>query len=194
MDGQGAQLNYDVLRIVRIWTSHRARERGSVTTIDQLDADLLVSLADDPRMSVMELAARLGVSRNTIQARISRLSAAQILVGFSARVDLVEIGIPVEAFIDIELAQGALQSVIDALGGLANVLEVHVTTGRADLMVRIAARTHEELQHLIQEMYDIAGVNRTTTHIALSTPVPYRVGPLLTHVTRAAGRGRSGRT
>jgi DNA-binding Lrp family transcriptional regulator len=163
-----------------------------MTIIDELDADLVAALSEDPRMSVMELAQRLRVSRNTVHARLSRLSAARIIVGYSVRVGLVEVGIPVEAFVDVELAQGALQAVIDALGVMPNVLEVHVTTGRADLMVRIAARAHEELQHLIQEMYDIEGVNRTTTHIALSTPVPYRIGPLLKRVTRAAGRGRSG--
>jgi DNA-binding Lrp family transcriptional regulator len=163
-----------------------------MTIIDELDADLVAALSEDPRMSVMDLAQRLRVSRNTVHARLSRLSATRIVVGYSVRVGLVEVGIPVEAFVDVELAQGALQAVIDALAMLPNVLEVHVTTGRADLMVRIAARTHEELQHLIQEMYDIEGVNRTTTHIALSTPVPYRIGPLLKRVTRAVGRGRSG--
>lgn len=163
-----------------------------MTIIDELDADLVTTLSEDPRMSVMELAQRLRVSRNTVQARLARLSAARIVVGYSVRIGLVEVGIPVEAFVDVELAQGSLQAVIDALGMMPNVLEVHVTTGRADLMVRIAARTHEELQHLIQEMYDIEGVNRTTTHIALSTPVPYRIGPLLTCVTRTMGRGRSG--
>ena len=163
-----------------------------MTTIDELDADLIAALSEDPRVSVMELAQRFRVSRNTVHARLGRLSGAGIVAGYSARVRLLEVGILVEAFVDVELAQGALQAVIDALGKMANVLEVHVTTGRADLMVRIAAGTHEELEHLIQAMYDIEGVNRTTTHIALSTPVPYRVDPLLRHVTRTAGRGRSG--
>lgn len=162
-----------------------------MTTIDELDADLVAALSENPRLNVTELAHRFRVSRNTVHARLSRLSNADIVAGFTVRVRLPEIGIPVEAWIDVELAQGALQAVIDALDRMPNVLEVHATTGRADLMVRVAARTHGELQHLLQEIYDIAGVNRTTTHIVLSTPVPYRVGPLLAHVTRATGRGRS---
>lgn len=141
---------------------------------------------------MIELAQRLGVSRNTIHARLARLADSGVVAGYGVRVRLLQAGIPVEAIVDIEIAQGALQSVIDELAKMPNVLEVHVTTGRADMMVRVAARTHEELQHVMQEMYAIRGVNRTTTHIALSTPVPYRVGPLLTHLTREAGRGRSG--
>ncbi|MGE0215536.1 Lrp/AsnC family transcriptional regulator [Mycolicibacterium sp.] len=165
-----------------------------MTSIDALDADLIAALSDDPRISATELAQRFQVSRNTVHARLERLSAAGVLGGFSVRIKLGDIGIPVEAFVDVELAQGALQAVIDALSELPNVLEVHATTGRADLMVRIAATTHEQLQHLLQEMSDIPGVNRSTTHIALSTPVPYRIGPLLKNVTRAVGRGRSGGT
>lgn len=137
------------------------------------------------------MAQRLRVSRNTVHARMGRLSNEDVVTGFTARVHLPHIGLPVEAFVDIELAQGALQGVIAALATKPNVLEVHATTGRADLMVRVAAPSHAELQSLLQEFYELRGVNRTTTHIALSTPVQYRVGPLIAHLTRGAGRGRS---
>jgi DNA-binding Lrp family transcriptional regulator len=157
-----------------------------VTTIDALDAALLAALAEDPRRGPTELASRLGVSRNTVHARLSRLEASQILAGFSARLRLTALGLAVEAIVDVELSQGALQAVIDALADMPNVLEVMATTGRADLVVRVAARTHEELQALLQEILAMAGVTRTTTHIAMTNPVPYRVTPLLRHLTGSA--------
>lgn len=160
--------------------------------IDELDADLIIALSENPRLSATELAQRFRVSRNTVHARLARLSDAGIIAGFTVRVQLPEIGLSVEAFVDVELAQGALHAVIDALEGKPNVLEVHATTGRADLMVRVAASSHAELQHLLEEMYELGGVNRTTTHITLSTPVRYRVAPLLAQLTRASGRGRAG--
>ncbi len=150
-------------------------------------------LSEDPRPSFADVAERLGVSRNTIHARVGRLTSERIMDGFSAQVRLSEVGAPVEAFVDVELAQGTLQAVIKSLTAMANVLEVHATTGRADLMVRVATPTHAALQRLLQDMYGISGVNRTTTHIILSTPVTYRVTPLLFLLTDAAGRGRAGR-
>jgi DNA-binding Lrp family transcriptional regulator len=163
-----------------------------VTPIDGLDADLIATVADDPRIGATELAKSLSVARNTVQARQSRLEAAGVLSGYTARVDLASIGFAVEAFVDLELAQDSLQQVIAGLAELPNVLEAHATTGRGDLLVRVAARTHEELQLRLQEILALPGVTRTTTHIALTTPIHYRITPLLRALTEEKGRGRSG--
>ena len=42
-------------------------------SFDELDADLIAALSEDPRVSVMELAQRFRVSRNTVHARLGRL-------------------------------------------------------------------------------------------------------------------------
>ncbi|MEV0595722.1 Lrp/AsnC family transcriptional regulator [Nonomuraea cavernae] len=163
-----------------------------MTSIDRLDAELLIALSDDPRAGTSELAAKLGVARNTVQARYQRLAESGILAGFSARVDLERLGLPVTAFLHLQLAQGALQEVTDGLGRLSHVLEVCTTTGTSDVMARVACRSHAELQSLIQEVLTIRGVVRSTTEIALTTPVQYRLGPLLETLTSEQGRGRSG--
>jgi DNA-binding Lrp family transcriptional regulator len=164
---------------------------SNIGSIDRLDADLVIALTEDARTSVSELAARLGVARNTIQARLTRLTESGVVQGYEARVDLTRLGLVVVAFIHLQLAQGALQTVVDALALKPHVLEVNATTGRSDLIVRIAARSHGELQSLIQEVLAIPGVLRSSTEIALSTPVAYRVGPLLGALSRDAGRGRA---
>lgn len=161
-------------------------------SIDRLDADLLGALADDPREGTSELAVRLGVARNTVQARLARLTSSGVLQGFDPRVDLARLGLSVVAFLHLELAQGTLQDVIDALAEEPHVLEVHATTGRSDLAVRIAARNHAELQAILQQVLALPGVVRTNTEIALTTPVPFRVGPLLAALTEDTGRGRAG--
>ena len=71
------------------------------------------------------------------------------------------------------------------------MLEVHVTTGREDLLVRLASRTHAELQDLIRTIVSMPGVAHANTSIALTTPLPLRVQPLLDEVTKDAGFGRS---
>ncbi|SFL30809.1 Lrp/AsnC family transcriptional regulator [Geodermatophilus ruber] len=164
---------------------------NEVSSIDRLDAELLAALDADPRLPMSELAARLRVARNTVQARLTRLTDAGVLEGFGARVDLARLGLAVVAFVHLELAQGALQAVIDELRSRAHVLEVNATTGRSDLVVRIAARSHPELQAVLQDVLAVPGVLRTATEIALSTPVPYRVAPLLSALTEGSGRGRA---
>ena len=47
--------------------------------VDATDARLLLALAEDPRASVMALSQRLGLARNTVQARLSRLESNDVL-------------------------------------------------------------------------------------------------------------------
>lgn len=95
------------------------------------------------------------------------------------------------SFVGAELEQGRIQDVIEELRRIPEVLEVHTTTGREDLLIRIAAASHEELLRVIEGILGLAGVAHTTTTLALTTPVKYRTQPLVEHLTREAGHGRS---
>ena len=163
----------------------------AVSSIDRLDADLLAALSEDPRRGVGELAARTGVARGTVTARLARLTETGVLQGFDVRVDLGRLGLPVTAFLHLQLAQGALQGITAALERFPEVLEVCITTGASDLVVRVACPGNAELQALVQEVLAVPGVVRTTTEIALTTPVPYRTAPLLAALTAGRGRGRA---
>ena len=163
------------------------------SSIDRLDAELLGLLGEDPRTGVMDLAERLGVTRNTVQARLTRLTEAGVVAGHLPQVDLAAIGLPVAAQLNVELAQGALDDVVARLVEMPHVLEVHTTTGGADLVVRLAAADNAQLLTLVQEIHAIPGVQRTTTVVLLTTPVRLRVQPLLDHMTGSSGRGRAGR-
>ncbi len=150
--------------------------------IDELDARLIQALADTPRAGVMELARQLGVARGTVQARLEKLQRRGIVTGFSPDVDLRAMGYGVLAFVTLEIAQGRLADVVEHLAGIPEVLEVHSTTGPGDLHARVVARTNEHLQQVIAGILDVAGIVRTTTQIALTEQLPYRVLPLIAQV------------
>ena len=160
-------------------------------SIDRLDGELIALLEQDARQTIGELAEKLGVSRNTVQSRLRRLSDTGMLRGFSPRLDLVEVGINVEAFAALALDQGKLDDVIDLLAEIPEVIEVHATSGREGLLVRIGAVSHADLQELIQHIVALPGVGHSNTTLALTTPLAYRVGPLITKATSGAGWGRS---
>jgi DNA-binding Lrp family transcriptional regulator len=160
-------------------------------TIDALDARLLSVLAENARLGVVELSSRLGVSRNTVQARIRRLEDLGILRGFTPQVDLAAAGVPVQGFAALAIEQGKLNAVVLNLAGIPYVLEVHATTGQADLLVRVATTSHAELQELIQRIVALDGVSHANTSLTLTTPLAHRVQPLLNEVTQSSGFGRS---
>ncbi|GAF47102.1 MULTISPECIES: Lrp/AsnC family transcriptional regulator [Rhodococcus] len=160
-------------------------------SIDRLDVQILRLLALDARTGVVELSSALGVSRNTVQSRVRRLEDAGLLTGYRLELDLAQAGIGVQAFIALEIEQGRLAAVVDSLAAIAQVLEVYATTGREDLLVRVATPTQADLQVLIERVVAIAGVVHSSTRLALTTPLPHRSIPLLEEITRGAGWGRS---
>jgi DNA-binding Lrp family transcriptional regulator len=154
--------------------------------IDELDARLIRALNETPRAGVMELARQLGVARGTIQARLEKLQRRGVITGFSPDLDLRALGYTVVAFVSVEIAQGRLEEVMDHLSPIPEVLEAHATTGQGDLMCRVVARTNEHLQHVINAILRVNGIVRTTTTIALTEQMSYRVLPLVSQVIRGS--------
>lgn len=147
--------------------------------IDELDARLITALAVTPRAGVMELARQLGVARGTIQARLDKLQARGVVTGFDPDLHLEALGYEVLAFVTLEIAQGRLDDVVEHLVNIPEVIEAHTTTGPGDLHCRVVARTNEHLQEVLNKVLEVSGIERTSTHIALTEQVGFRVLPLV---------------
>lgn len=148
--------------------------------IDELDARLITLFAAEPRVGVLEASRRLGVARGTVQARLDRLHARGVVTGYGPEIDPVALGHGVTAFVTLEIRQaGGHDPVAERLGGIPEVLEAHTITGPGDMLCRVVARTNADLQRVIDAIVDLDGVVRASTVIALATPVPYRVLPLV---------------
>jgi DNA-binding Lrp family transcriptional regulator len=147
--------------------------------IDQLDARLIATLRENPRVGLLEVARRLGVARGTVQARLAKLQAAGVVIGHGPEVDPAAMGYPISAFVLIELAQGRLTDAVAAVDAIPEVLEADATSGPHDLICRVVARDTEHLQELINDMLATPAIHRCTSYIVLSRQVPARTGPLV---------------
>jgi DNA-binding Lrp family transcriptional regulator len=154
------------------------------STVDLLDVRLLEALADTPRAGIMDLARRLGVARGTVQARLDKLVARGVVASFGPVIGLPALGHQVLAFVTLDIAQGRLGDVVAHLHEIPEVLEAHAITGPGDLLCRVVARTNDDLQRVINRILEVRGIDRTTTHIALSEQIPYDTSAL---VARAGG-------
>jgi DNA-binding Lrp family transcriptional regulator len=153
---------------------------GRTDVIDELDARLIELLTAEPRVGVLEASRRLGVARGTVQARLDRLQARGVVTGYGPDIDPAALGHGVSAFVTLEIRQaGGHDPVVDRLADIPEVLEVHTITGNGDMLCRVVARTNADLQRVIDAIVAVAGVVRASTVIALATPVPYRVLPLV---------------
>ena len=132
----------------------------------------------------------LGVARATATARLQRLEQAGVVTGFGPDIDVAAAGFGVQAFVTLEIAQGALDSVHRELAAIPGILEAHATTGSGDVLCRVAASSHEALQRTLVELNRSSAVVRSTSVVVLSRLVPWRTLPLLASEA-APGAGRS---
>jgi DNA-binding Lrp family transcriptional regulator len=148
-------------------------------TLDATDARLLLALAEDPRASVMALSQRLGLARNTVQVRLSRLEQAGALGPFDRRVLPEALGYRLAAYVTVQVVQRSLAEVSDGLAHIPEVIEVTGLSGVADLLVHVVARDADDLWRISEQLLAIPGVQRIDTALALRRFVDHRVTPLL---------------
>jgi len=147
--------------------------------IDALDAEILLTLDKDPQATVLSLSRTLGVARNTVHARLRRLANDGSLAPFSQRVRTEALGLPLIAFISISISQSSSDIAVAALQTIPEIIEMHATTGDADLLAKVAARDPADLHRITNAMLAIDGVVRTSTAMSLVEVMPTRTVPLL---------------
>ncbi len=148
--------------------------------MDDLDRTLIDLFADEPRVGVLEASRRLGVARGTVQARLDKLERSGVVTGWGPELSPEALGFPVMAFLTLEIAQGAGHEVVaEHLASIPEVLEVYTITGTGDMWCRVVSRSNSDLQRVIDSVVGFAGINRTSTVMALAAQVPYRVLPLV---------------
>jgi DNA-binding Lrp family transcriptional regulator len=153
--------------------------------MDRTDIRLLLELVDDPRATIMALAQRLGLSRNTVQARLARFDQRDVLTSFERRVNPAAIGYPLTASIAVTVVQQRLDDVAASLSEVPEVLEILGMSGAVDMLVRVAARDAEDLYRIAGRILATDGVDRTETALVMRNMLDYRTAPLLHHMLDA---------
>jgi DNA-binding Lrp family transcriptional regulator len=149
------------------------------TRVDALDARILKALNDDPRATVIALADKTRLSRNTVQARINKLERQGVLRSFERRIDPGALGYPLTAFILTRVTQRKLAAIARALEQVPEVVEVQGLGGATDLLIHVVARDADDLYRVAGRILDIDGVEQTNTSLVMRKLVDFRLTPLL---------------
>lgn len=168
-------------RLVRL-ISTPGDDEQEVVTLQELDATdrrILLALDQDPRLPIMVLAQKLGLARGTVQSRLERMTASGALRPNSSRVLPSALGRGVAASVSAELDQSHLNEAIEALRSIPEVLECHAPAGETDLLIRVVAKSPDDLYRVSEEIRLCPGIVRTSTSMFLREVIPYRTTGLL---------------
>ena len=133
---------------------------------------------------VVALAERLGLSRNTVQARMAKLERSGVFLSFERAMSPAALGYAIDAILHVQVRQADLPRITDELQEIPEVVQCHGLSGPVDLLVRVAARDTQHLFDIDARILAIDGVERTETSLAMGEVIGYRVRPLLAAARR----------
>ncbi|MEO8278664.1 MAG: Lrp/AsnC family transcriptional regulator [Ideonella sp.] len=137
--------------------------------MDDTDRQLISLLRDDARLSVVALAKTLRVARATVQNRIARLERDGTIVGYSVRLRPDAELHRIRAMTSIEVEGPHGEEVRRTLRGMPNVVALHTTNGRWDLIAELRTETLEEFDKVLNAIRAVPGIANSETSILLST-------------------------
>ena len=151
-------------------------------TLDDIDRKILVELQADGRMSLNDLAAKVGLSPSPCLRRVRMLERDCVISRYVAVLDQRAVGLPVSVFVSIRLErqrQEALDRFAKAIERWPEVLECYLMTGPRDYWLRVVVPDLDAYERFVkQKLTRIEGIASIESSFALEQVKYTNVLPL----------------
>ncbi|SAK84531.1 AsnC family transcriptional regulator [Caballeronia fortuita] len=137
--------------------------------MDEIDKKLIALLRADARTSVATLAAKLGIARATVTARLRKLEDERVIVGYTLQLRPEAEPDHIRAWMGVQVDGNRTHEVIASLLGDPAAIALHDTNGRWDLWAELRARSPAELSQVLERVRLIKGIRHTETSILLKS-------------------------
>jgi Lrp/AsnC family leucine-responsive transcriptional regulator len=140
-------------------------------SLDAIDRRILSALQADGRISLTDLAGKVGLSPSPCLRRIRMLERAGVIARYVAVLDQDKVGLPVSVFVSIKLEsqrQQALDRFTKAIARWPEVLECYLMTGPRDYLLRVVVADLAAYDRFLkQKLTTIDGVASIESSFAL---------------------------
>lgn len=141
--------------------------------LDSFDMKILDAVADNGRMSVTEIAARIGLSKTPCNARLKRLIDDGYIQGFRAVINPQKLGLDHVAFAEVKLSdtrEKALSEFNEAVRRIKEVEECHMIAGRFDYLLKVRTQNIRRYREVLGEkISSLPHVASTSTSVAMQS-------------------------
>ena len=134
---------------------------------------LIERLSRDGRLSMAELAQKVGLSKTPVQARVKRLEAEGFIRGYAAIVDREKMGEGHVAFVQVKLSDtrsAALEAFNRAVLATPEVEQCHMMAASFDYLLKVRTRDIAAYRRVLGEKISaLPHVAQTSTFVAMET-------------------------
>lgn len=150
--------------------------------MDKVDRKILAELQFDGRLSLTDLAERVGLSLSPCHRRLRALEESGAISGYRAQLDAEALGLTFEALVFVTMRDGDRDTVAafeEALVGMRNILRAQRLFGDPDYLLQVVARDVREFQRLYDEQLSaLPGVQRLSSTLVMKNVMENRPLPL----------------
>ena len=137
--------------------------------LDETDVRILKVLTVDARLSSRQIAKQCNVSIGTALSRIKKMENEGVIKAYTALLDHEKLGYELTVVTEITVSKGRLLEIENEIAGLPNVCCVYDLTGLADAAIIAKFKNREELSRFTKRLLSLPHVERTNTHVVLTT-------------------------
>jgi DNA-binding Lrp family transcriptional regulator len=137
--------------------------------LNETDAKILQVLLEDARFSSRQIAKKVGVSVGTVLARIKKMEREGIIKNYSALLDHEKLGYQLTVVTEITVSKGRLVETEKEIAKIPNVCSVYDVTGLTDAVIIAKFKGREELGQFTKKLLALPYIERTNTHVVLTT-------------------------
>lgn len=139
--------------------------------LDGFDRAILDALSTDGRISIADLARRIGLSKSPTQTRLRRLEAQGIIKGYRALIDPIRMGLDHVAFVEVRLTdtrEAALAAFNAAVTRIGEIEQVHMIAGNFDYLMKVRTANMADYRAVLAEKIStLPHVAGTSTFVAM---------------------------
>ncbi|GLO70880.1 ArsR family transcriptional regulator [Phaeobacter inhibens] len=143
--------------------------------MDRFDQAILTALGEDGRMSIADLARRIGLSKTPTQARLRRLETEGIITGYRALIDPIRLGLDHVAFVEVKLTdtrEAALAKFNAALARVPEIEQAHLMASHFDYLLKVRTRSMSAYRAVLGEKISaLPHVASTSTYVAMQAVI-----------------------
>lgn len=150
--------------------------------MDKVDAQILAELQRDGRLTITELAERVGLSLSPCHRRLRALERGGAIAGYHAQLDPAALGLTFQALVFVTM-RGADRTTVatfeDAVAEVPHVLTAQRLFGDPDYLLHVIARDLPAFQRIYDDqLTTLPGVQRLTSTLVMKTVVEDKPLPL----------------
>ena len=139
--------------------------------LDKLDMAILRELQKNGRITVTELASRVGLSKTPCQIRMKRLEEQGYILGYMALIDQKKLGTKYVAFVQVALSDTrtrALQAFNEAVRAIPEIEQCHMTAATFDYLLKIRTSDMDSYRAVLGEkISSLPYVTQTSTFVVM---------------------------